>query len=84
MTTIRACPFCGSDRAPRIVSWEELHHGDDDNSPLPYSDAWAVICDAGRPGGRGGCGASGGFYPTEQQAADKWNMRHSLDAAACR
>jgi len=81
MTTPLPCPFCGNERAPRIVSSEELHREDGDDSPWPHSDSWAVICDAARPGGRGGCGASGGFFPTQQQAADKWNKRHSLDAA---
>lgn len=71
------CPFCGHAKAPMLTSAEELHREDDDDSPWPHSDSWAVICDASRPDGRGGCGAMGGFFPTEQQAAEKWNARRT-------
>jgi len=75
--SLKACPFCGRHDTLRISSAAELAAEDDgdDSAFWPHSDCWAVLCDASRPNGPGGCGASGGFKPTELEAAQAWNLR---------
>ena len=61
-----------------MTSAEELTCDDDEGfNAWPHSDSFAVICDASRPNGAGGCGAMGGFMPTEAEAAQRWNTRAS-------
>ena len=78
------CPFCGKAHTLKLTSAEELaREGDDfDDAIWPHSDSWAVMCDASRPDGPGGCGASGGFFPTEAEAVQAWNRRTALEAQA--
>lgn len=45
-----------------------------------HSESYAVTCDASRPNGPGGCGASGRYFPTYDKAASAWNRRAALDA----
>ena len=70
------CPFCGQESAVELIDsdtfremqpWEE-----DDEGNMIY---WSVMCDASKPNGKGGCGASGGFMPTKEQAIERWNIR---------
>jgi hypothetical protein len=74
---LQPCPHCGSASAPMF--WSNRERMDDYECDCTEADAGndkacAVVCDAST-GGRGGCGASGGFRPTEQEAADAWNRR---------
>lgn len=78
---INPCPFCGHATAPRIAlaseDWDEENEG-----PYPHSESYAVVCDAARPRGPGGCGASSGYTTEgEAQAIAKWNARAVLSAA---
>ena len=73
---LKPCAHCGHMTAPKMTSAAELNCDDEDEfSSWPHSDSFAVICDAARPGGAGGCGAMGGFMPTEAEAASRWNTR---------
>jgi hypothetical protein len=77
------CPFCGHATAPKITSAAELSCEDEEEfGSWPHSDSFAVICDAARPGGAGGCGAMGGFMPTEAEAVQRWNERAALAQSA--
>lgn len=73
------CPFCGKADTLRLTTAEELaNEGEDDPAPWEHSPSWTVICDAARPRGPGGCGASGGFMPSEEEAIAAWNRRAHL------
>lgn len=75
---LKPCAHCGHTTAPKMTSAAELNCDDEDDfNAWPHSDSFAVICDAARPGGAGGCGAMGGFMPTETEAAQRWNTRAS-------
>ena len=69
------CPHCGHGTAPKMTSSDELADDDQGLSSWVQGDSVAVICDAARPGGAGGCGAMGGFAPTQAEAARLWNRR---------
>lgn len=77
-TELLPCPFCGHATAPQLATSADLDENWDDSN-VPY---YAVFCDASKPGGRGGCGASGGFAPTEAEAIERWNRRASMQAQA--
>ena len=70
------CPFCGKAETVEVVdsdTFSNLLPWDDDALGNPLY--WAVICSAGHPDGKGGCGASGGFYMTKDEAIRRWNIR---------
>ena len=67
------CPHCGSPNAPMFWTTSESMDGCDCDA-AGNEEGFAVVCDASTDG-RGGCGASGGFRATTQQAADAWNRR---------
>jgi hypothetical protein len=69
------CPFCGKTETLLVVSGRELM--DDEQEYWQHSESFGVVCDASKPGGKGGCGAMGGFMPTEADAVGRWNMRAS-------
>lgn len=78
---LKPCPHCGLAHTLELTTAQELaEEGEDDPEPWMQSDSWAVICDASRPSGPGGCGASGGFYPSEAEAVEAWNRRAAIDA----
>jgi hypothetical protein len=68
------CPHCGKSVAC-VVTAAQMWPDDPEASDSSY----AVFCDAQRPRGPGGCGASGGFFPTEAEAIAAWNRRASPD-----
>lgn len=73
---LKPCPFCELHHSLKLTTAEELaNEGEDDPEPWTHSDSFAVICDASRPNGPGGCGASGGFKPTAIEAIETWNRR---------
>lgn len=73
------CPFCKHETAPIVTTADDLwpDHEDEGNAP-----SFAVMCNAERPDGPGGCGASGGFRPSEAEAIATWNRRASTPAAS--
>lgn len=83
-TTLKPCPFCGKAHTLKIstasaVLWDEEEQG----YPYPHSESYTVACDASKPGGPGGCGATSGYFPTEGEAVASWNRRDGIaeDAA---
>ena len=68
---LKACPMCGKSVAVVTTSAEMWPDYEDDGC----ADSFAVMCDASAPNGPGGCGASGGFAPTEAKAIAAWNTR---------
>ena len=73
---VLSCPFCGKAETVEIVdsdAFRDLMPWDVE--PEGHTLYWAVMCDASKPGGKGGCGASGGFAPTKEAAAERWNTR---------
>lgn len=69
---IKLCPMCSHATAPNLTSWSETFPEIDHEGS---AESYAVFCDASMPGGPGGCGASGGFRPTEADAIAAWNRR---------
>jgi hypothetical protein len=68
------CPFCG--RSDTVKFWRASEmHADCDNDP-GNDESFGVVCDAATDG-PGGCGASAGFAPSYEEAAERWNKRVS-------
>ena len=73
---LKPCPFCGNAKTPELVSAAELYcESQEELDSWPHSDSYAVICNASKPRGPGGCGATGGFCPSERLAMQGWNKR---------
>lgn len=72
--TLEPCPFCGKADTLTVTSASEFWDGEED-APYMYTEAYAVMCDASSPNGPGGCGASSGFKPSQQEAVNLWNTR---------
>lgn len=79
--SLAPCPFCGHSAAPKVIDSEEFADIVDGEFDASNSVSYAVVCDASNPGGPGGCGAMGGFAPTEAAAVDLWNRRASLPSS---
>ena len=61
---LKACPFCGSVIAPRLLTEDELKdNGDPD---------WYTVCCSATAGG---CGATSGYAQSKDGAIKKWNGR---------
>jgi len=76
MADLKPCPFCGKSHTLKLTTAEDMaNEGEDDPLPWEHSAAWAVVCDASSPKGPEGCGATGGFMPTEAEAVAVWNTR---------
>lgn len=79
MTTLQEalpCPFCGKQHTLQVISGQELMG--EDQEFWQHSESFGVVCDASTPDGKGGCGATGGFKPTEEGAITAWNIRAAL------
>lgn len=72
---VMPCPFCGKADALEVITGAEFMDGDQEF--WPHSESFGVVCSAATPNGKGGCGAMGGFAPTEQKAVERWNTRHN-------
>lgn len=70
------CPFCGKQHTLQVISGQELMG--EDQEFWQHSESFGVVCDASSPDGKGGCGAMGGFKPTEDEAIEAWNTRSAL------
>lgn len=67
-THVKACPFCKDEKAPRVLTAEELSPRGD---PEENSNNFVVCCDVHE----NGCGGTGGFAQTSEQAIKQWNRR---------
>jgi len=82
MTTIKTptdaellpCPFCGKTHTLIVGAASEAWDADE-NGPYPHTETYAIFCDASTDGGKGGCGGSGGYFVTKEDAIDAWNHR---------
>ena len=62
MEKLKPCPFCGEYGSVRLMT----RHGKDG-----WRDRFYVLCEYDS----GGCGASGGWYHTKEEAIEAWNRR---------
>lgn len=71
---LKACPFCGKHDTLMLTTFAELAdpYGE---LGIDEGESRAVVCDASKPDGKGGCGATSGFKPTEADAVRNWNQR---------
>ena len=67
------CPFCGKTKSLEVITGLDLM--DEEQEFWQHSESYSVVCSAARPGGKGGCGAMGGFTDTAVGAVNKWNSR---------
>lgn len=77
------CPFCGKSDTLIIGKASDVFTEPDEcGDPMPYmhTESYAVTCDASKPDGPGGCGASGGYKLTEELAIAAWNERAAIAA----
>lgn len=75
---LRPCPFCGAKVAEVVSEADEFIEkwGDDEELDWMVRDMRrtgyrAVVCNANK----GGCGAIGGWKPSETEASKAWNRR---------
>ncbi len=71
------CPCCGKQETVKIV-----RSSDDENFDFSHDDYYAIFCDASKPFGPSGCGASGGYRATLDEAIEVWNRRPSAPKAS--
>ena len=77
------CPFCGGEAEllDEFDEYREKWGGEFDDSGLALGTSYKAVC---CPAIKGGCGAIGGWQPTEAEAVAAWNTRsagtcHSID-----
>ncbi len=68
MNSLVHCPHCGETDCLEVTNGAEFSGHDEEDYP---HSPFAVVCNANK----GGCGAMGGFAPTKETAAIKWNQR---------
>lgn len=64
---LKDCPFCGKDIL--VVSREDEAYGKAKNK----NGYFAVCCNFNK----GGCGSTGGYRKTKEEAVEVWNKRHN-------
>lgn len=64
-TVLRHCPFCG--KQPELS--DSTKTGIFDN--IVEAFGYTVLCN----GAKGGCGTTCGYWPTEEEAIQRWNTR---------
>jgi len=74
----KKCPFCGKTETVRLQSASEYDIETYDIEHFDNDEQWHVVCDANEINsndGHGGCGASTGFFDSEENAINSWNTR---------
>lgn len=71
MPELKPCPFCNKTEPLYVISSYEDTSEEDDGNP----ESWAVVCDASSPPAKGGCGGSGGYALSIDEAVAKWNKQ---------
>lgn len=75
MKGLKPCPFCGKTESVVFVTTEEMESCQNKECVYHYhnvgTDMVAVICSTQK----GGCGGSGGYYVSEDDASIAWNRR---------
>lgn len=66
MMKLKPCPFCGSGYSVKLCTWDDIYQTESEDPP-----SYAVVCDFNDDG----CGATGGYRETEDEAVDAWNLR---------
>lgn len=79
---LKPCPFCGASmlEITNAHDLEECANFADESCPCEnYEDVgcsyFTVVCNVNK----GGCGASSGYYETEEKAIAAWNRRIEND-----
>ena len=68
--TLLSCPFCGKKNTARSQNMSEYEKETFGEESGNYQQ-WHVVCDANNLG----CGASTGFFDSEEDAIKSWNTR---------
>jgi len=69
------CPYCGKTETLELVTGAEFM--DENQEYYEHSDSFTVVCNCATQIGKGGCGATGGFGLTIDEAVGKWNKRNA-------
>jgi hypothetical protein len=81
MTNLKPCPFCGNETAIQVLDGNEIYLLTEycaDYNPNAY---YTVVCTVNEdmavpsPNWKKGCGASGGYAKTKEEAIKLWNHR---------
>lgn len=70
----KKCPFCGKKETVRIQTASEYVY-ESWGALLDTNEQYQVVCNATTPIGPGGCGASTGFFDSEEKAVESWQTR---------
>lgn len=72
MDKLRECPFCGRSDTVTLMTAREMEDCKSSGTcQLRDCESVTVVCDFTQ----GGCGASGRYARTEEEAAECWNRR---------
>ncbi len=76
------CPFCGHASSPKLTDSREFQDDIDGCFDETNDVCYAIVCDASKPGGPGGCGGMSRFASKPEQAIAAWNTRTAVAAAS--
>jgi Lar family restriction alleviation protein len=68
---IKPCPHCGGTNIECLSNYEIEEYEQEDINSDPHGVSYTVVCNVRK----GGCGATGGFADSKEDAIEKWNCR---------